>query len=594
MVTYADKPWLNHYDPGVPLTLEPYPDLVLHDFLRDTARQCPDRTALITPAKLPVLGHQAAAITYRQLDQYSDALACALLNLGLKKGEVVAVVMPNVAAFAIAYYGILKAGGVVAATNPTYPADKMQFQIDDCDARIVITLSLFYNLIKQVQPRTKVKTVIVTNVAEYLPPAAAAMFKLLKEKKDGHRIERLAPGDLRLADILHGYAGQMPPNTVQPDDLALFQYTGGTTGVSKAAMATHKALVANTLQIIAWTTVTEGPVANLDRSSMVFLGALPMFHVFGLVVMLSQAMSTGARIVLIPNPRDIDNMVEMIHHYKPTVFLGVPAMFNAVNNHPRVKSGEVRFDSVLLANSGAAPLPPAVQREFISNGARTLYEGYGMSELPTATHSNPIVGENKVGSVGMPLPDIECRIVSLDDGVTEVPIGEIGELIMRGPNLMKGYYKLPTETANALREKDGKIWMYTGDIARMDEDGYFYIVDRKKDMVLIGGFNVYPTNIEKVLKDHPAVLEVAVAGVPHETRIGQETLKAWVVFKPGMSATPEELIKLCEERLAPYEVPRRFSFVSELPKTTVGKTLRRELVQRELEEREAMVSANAG
>ena len=582
MSIYDEKPWLQHYDPGVKRTLEPYPDVPLHKFLQDAALQHPECPALITDAKLPLLGHVPATLTYGELDAQSDALACALIGLGLKKGDTVALVMPNVAQFAISYYGVLKAGGVVAATNPTYPPEKMAFQINDCDAKIVITLTLFYPMIKELQPKTQLKTVIATNVKEALSAPARLLFTLAKEKKDGHRLDALASGDHWLGDVIGRHMGQKPTVTVKGSDLALFQYTGGTTGVSKAAMAQHKALVANTLQAVAWTTVSEGELAGKDRSQFVYLGALPLFHVFGLLVMLSQAMSTGARIVLVPNARDIDNVVEIIHHYQPNVFLGVPALFNAVNNHARVKSGEVRFNSVWIAQSGAAPLPPTTKKEFEAAGAKLLYEGYGMSEMPTATHNNPIIGVNKVGTVGMPLPDVECKIVSLDDGVTEMPVGEIGEIIMRGPNMMTGYYKMPTETANTLREHGGKHWVYSGDIGYMDADGYFTIVDRKKDMALIGGVNVYPNTVEKALKEHPAVLEVGVAAVPHESKAGQETLKAWIVLKPGATASTDELIKHCETRLAPYEVPRRFSFIKELPKSTVGKTLRRELVLMEM------------
>ena len=586
MSIYDEKPWLQHYDPGVKRTLEPYPDVPLQKFLQDAAMQHPEHPALITDAVLPVLGHVPATLTYGELNAQADALACALIGLGLRKGDTVALVMPNVAQFAISYYGVLKAGGVVAATNPTYPPDKLAFQINDCDAKIVITLTLFYNVIKQIQPKTQLTTVIATNLKEALSAPARVLFTLAKEKKGGHRLEALASGDHWLADLLQRYAGQKPNVTVKGSDLALFQYTGGTTGVSKAAMAQHRALVANTLQAVAWTTVSEGELADKDRSQFVYLGALPLFHVFGLLVMLSQAMSTGARIVLVPNPRDVDALVEIIAHYQPNVFLGVPAMFNAVNNHARVKSGEVRFGSVWIAQSGAAPLPPTTKKEFEAAGAKLLYEGYGMSEMPTATHNNPIIGVNKVGTVGMPLPDVECKIVSLDDGVTEMPVGEIGEIIMRGPNMMTGYYKMPTETANTLRLHGGKHWVYSGDIGCMDADGYFTIVDRKKDMALIGGFNVYPNTVEKALKEHPAVLEVGVAAVPHETKEGQETLKAWIVLKEGASLSTDELIKHCETRLAPYEVPRRFSFIKELPKSTVGKTLRRELVLMEMSDRE--------
>jgi len=301
------------------------------------------------------------------------------------------------------------------------------------------------------------------------------------------------------------------------------------------------------------------------------------------VALLTQAMSGGGKIVLVPNPRDVDEVVDVIDHYKPNIFLGVPALFNAVNNHPRVKSGEVSLQSFMFNSSGSAPLPAATKREFENRSSGSISEGFGMSELPVASHANPVVGENKIGSIGLPLPDVDVRIVSLDDGKTVMPPGEVGELVINAPNMMIGYHNLPTETANALRELEGKTWLFTGDIARMDEDGYFYLVDRKKDMALIGGFNVYPATIENVLKDHPAILEVAVAAIPHPEKQGQESLKAWIVVKPGQTVTEDALVKHCEAYLAPYEIPRRYGFVDELPKTAVGKTLRRELVRMETE-----------
>ncbi len=583
MVTYADRPWIKRYDPHVPPTLEPYPQKVMFDYLRDTARERPENAALVTTVRLPVLGRVDARLSYGQLESLSNALAAYFVANGLKRGDKVAIVMPNCAAFGITYYAILKAGGVVAATNPTYPADKMQYQVNDCDAEFVVCLSMFYPLIKQIQPKTKVKQVIVSNIKEYFPTPARLLFTIAREKKDGHRVT-LQPGDVWFQDALAQYAGQRPDVTVTPDDLALFQYTGGTTGVSKGAMATHRALVCNTEQLQTWTDIKSGSFSGVNTSKLVYLGALPMFHAYGLVALLTQATAMGGTIILIPNPRDINEVVDIIHHYKPNVFLGVPALYNAVNNHPRVVSGEVSLRSFILNSSGSAPLPTSTKETFERISQSVIIEGFGMSETPVATHSNPIFGEHRVRSIGLPYPDIDARIVSLDDGVTDVPVGEIGELVVAGPNIMEGYHKMPTETANALREHNGKRWLYTGDIARMDEDGYFYIVDRKKDMALIGGFNVYPANVEEVLKSHPAVFEVGVAAIPHPEKEGQEALKAWVVLHPGAQATADELIEFCSRKLAAYEVPRRISFIAELPKTTVGKTLRRELIRMEMEE----------
>lgn len=584
MVTYADRPWIEKYDDGTPKTID-YPDIGLHDFLTQNAQKHPNKAALITSASLPVLGRRVSTISYGELDRLSDALASGLIDMGLKKGDRVAIVMPNTAAFAISFYAILKAGGVVAATNPTYPSDKLAFQINDAGAEHIITLTLFYDLVKQVQPKTNAKTVIVANIKEYLPPLARTLFTLAREKKDGHYLEQLKPGDYWFQDVLSRFTGRKPNVDINPaEDLALFQYTGGTTGVSKAAMATHRALVANTLQQKAFL-IEKGQSGEKE----VFLGAIPLFHVFGMVAVLSEAIMLGSSIVLVPNARDIDDVLDTIHNLQPTYFHGVPALYNAINNHAKVRSGQINLGTIKAGVSGSAPLPPTTKKEFERLSGCTLLEGFGMSEAPTATHVNPLRGENRTGSIGLPLPDVDCRIISLDDGETDMPIGEVGELVMSGPQIMKGYHGMPTETANALREQNGKIWLFTGDIARMDDDGYFYIVDRKKDMALIGGYNVYPNAIEKVVKDHPAVLEVGVAAIPHPEKEGQEALKAWVVLKEGQSVTEQELIDHCTKALAAYEVPRRFGFIKELPKTTVGKTLRRELVRLEMEAREESV-----
>lgn len=577
MTTYAERPWTKTYDAGVPTKLD-YPQVPLHQFLIDSAKRIPNRDALITTAEVPVAGRLTKAMTYSELDRASDALAVALGELGLKKGDRVAIVMPNCVAFAVSFFAILKAGGVVAATNPTYPADKMQYQVDDCDAEIVITLTLFYDLVKQIQPKTKVKHVIVANIKEYLPGLAKFLFTIAKEKKDGHHLESVKSGDYWFQELLKKYDGRKPNVSVTPDDLCLFQYTGGTTGVSKAAMSTHRSLVANMIQ--------QDAVLSVDKipgEDEIFLGAIPMFHVFGMVAVLSAAIRMGSKIVLIVNAREINDVVGAIDKYRPTLFHGVPALYNAINNHPKIISGEYKLDSIRLCVSGSAPLPPATKTEFERLSHGRLLEGFGMSEAPTATHVNPIHGENRTGSIGLPLPDTDMMIVDVEDGRTPVPVGEPGELLMSGPQVMKGYHKMPTETANSLREIDGRTWLFTGDIARMDEDGYFYIVDRKKDMALIGGFNVYPNGVEKVLKEHPAVLEVGVAAIPHPEKVGEEALKAWIVVKPGMSVTAEELIKHCEGKLAQYEIPRRYGFIDELPKTVVGKTLRRELIRLESE-----------
>ncbi len=577
MVTYAERPWTKSYDVGLPTSLE-FPDVPLHQFLKDTTQRSPHHTALITPAALPVLGRVSREVTYAELDRASDALAAALVKLGLKKSDRVAIVMPNSVAFVISFYAVLKAGGVVAATNPTYPPDKMAYQINDCDAEFVLTMTLFYGLIKKMQEKTKVNTVIVANIKEYFPPIAKFLFTIAREKKDGHFLAAVEAGDHWFQDLLKMYRGKKADVEVLPDDLAIFQYTGGTTGVSKAAMSKHRALVANMLQTECILDLFDTPAED-----EAFLGAIPFFHVYGLVVVVSTSVYRGCKIVLVPNPRDIDDVLGNIETFRTTLFPGVPALYNAISNHPKVRSGEVDLSSLHLCLSGSAPLPSATKEEFERLSGGTVREGFGMSEAPTATHVNPIYKENRPGSIGLPLPEMDMRIVSLEDGETDVPVGEVGELLMAGPNVMVGYHGMLEETHNVLREKDGKRWLHTGDIARMDEAGYFYIVDRKKDMALIGGFNVYPTAVENAISEHSAVLEVGVAAIPHPERPGQESLKAWIVLKPGQSASDEEIIDFLEQKLAAYEIPRRIEFIDELPKTAVGKTLRRELVRVETE-----------
>ncbi len=580
MITYQDKPWLKHYDPGVPHSLAPYPRHPLHQYLADAAAADYGATAVITAAHLPLVGQVASRMSYGTLNDLADALAVALSDLGLKKGDRVALILPNCAQFVLAFYATLKAGGVVVAVNPTFPPTKMAEQLIDSGATFAITLTLFYKNLKKIQAQTKVQQVIVTGIKEYLPPSARVLFTLAKEKKEGHRITK-RPEDYWLQDLLARYAGQRPTMDVQGDDIAIFQYTGGTTGIPKAAMSTHSALVANTVQCREW----------LARKGVQesFLAAIPLFHVFGMVAVMSFAVSVGAAMIMVPNARDITDVVQKIDRYRPTLFMGVPALYNAINHHPGIIAGKYDLSSIYACISGSAPLPPATKRRFEELSGGVLLEGFGMSEAPTASHVNPVRGENRTGSIGLPFPDMEMRIVDLDEGVADVPVGEVGELIMHGPQLMRGYYGMPTETANALRpDADGKLWLYTGDIARMDEDGYFYIVDRKKDMALIGGFNVYPRLVEDVLMEHPAVQEVGVAAIPHPDpeKVGQEALKAWVVAKKGQTPTDKELVTFASEKLARYEIPTRFAFVDELPRTTVGKILRRELARMELEARE--------
>ena len=406
MVTYADRPWTQKYDEGVPESLAPYPDHPLQHFLESAAKNAPNSPRSshqhTAPSLLGKLGRLDTTMTYGELDRAADALAAALIDLGLQKGERVALVMPNTAMFVISFYATLKAGGVVAAVNPTYPDDKMQHQINDSDARFVVCMSMFYDAINRIRQGTKLEHVIVTNVKEYLPGLAKFLFQIAKEKKEGHYVEQLQSGDDWFQDLLTRYDGQKPNVDVQSDDLALFQYTGGTTGVAKAAMSTHSALVANTLMCKAY-------LGGSDKDT--FLGAIPMFHVFGMVAVLSFAVGMEAPIYLVPNARDITDVLDTIDTYRPTIFMGVPALYNAINAREDVQDGTYNIRSIRACVSGSAPLPPATKREFERLSGGVIAEGYGMSEAPTATHCNPLNGENRTGSIGLPFPDIDVRIV---------------------------------------------------------------------------------------------------------------------------------------------------------------------------------------
>ncbi|MGB9300393.1 MAG: long-chain fatty acid--CoA ligase [Anaerolineae bacterium] len=559
-----DKPWFKFYDEGVPHTIK-YPDVPLHWFLEESARKYPDTLASIMPGKFG-----ETKLTFKEMNELANRLANALIDLGVKKGDRVALYMPNCPQFVIAYYAILKAGGVVVATSPLYSPREVEHQIKDSGAETIILLSMFYQLVKGVQPKTKLKNVIVSNLKEHLAGLDRLLFTLVMEKKGGHRVE-LAEGDIWMKDLLEKYPADHPGVEVSTNDMALFQYTGGTTGVPKAAVILHRNLVANVQECSAWL-----PDVRVPGES--HLAAIPLFHIFGMVTTMAWAMSIAAPLIFIVNPRDIEALLKAINKYKPTLFMGVPTMYNAINSHPAIKKYDVK--SIRACISGSAPLPLSVKQTFEELTGGKLVEGYGLTESAVATHCNPMYGKNIEGSIGLPLPDIDCKIVDLDAGTKEMPLGEIGELILKSPTVMKEYWSMPQETEIALREG----WLYTGDIAKMDENGYFYIVDRKKDMIIASGFNIYPREVEDVLYEHPKIMEAAVAGIPDPKR--GETVKAWVVLKPGQTATVQEIRDFCADKLAKYKIPYYIEFRDTLPKTLVGKVLRRTLTEEEAAKQE--------
>lgn len=557
-----DRPWHKSYDKGVPHKID-YPDIALFELLEEAARKYPESPCTI---------FKGAKISYTEMNEITDRLAAGLADLGVKKGDRVGIFMPNTPQFVMAYFAILKIGAVAVASNFQYSAREIEHQANDSGMEVILVMSNFYHKITEVRRNTKIRTVVVTNLKETLPSVLAFLFTLTKEKKGGFRVQ-LEEGDVWMQDLINRHTpGDRPSVDVGPDDVAIFVYSGGTTGVPKAAIALHRNLVANSLQLRHW-------LVNAEEGKEVVLMAIPLYHVYGMVAGMLFAVRTGASMVMVPDPRDIPDTLNNIQKYKATLYPGVPALYNLINNHPDVQAGKYDLSSIKACMSGSAPLLRETKEKFEALTGGGLFEGYGLSEAPTATHANPLLGESRIGSIGLPLPDVDVRIISLDDEVTEIPVGEIGELVIKGPQVFRGYHNMPTETANVLR--DG--WLYTGDIARMDEDGYFYIVDRKKELIKPGGFQVWPREVEEVIKEHPKVLEVGVAGVP-DARSG-EAVKAWIVLKPGERVTADEIKKWCKEQMANYKAPKHVEFRDELPKTSTLKILRRELVR---EHKEAM------
>ncbi len=554
------RPWFAHYDKGVPQTID-YPPVPIFHFLEESARKYPDHPCTI---------FKGAQISFREMDAVTDQLAGALVAMGVKKGDRVGMFIPNTPQFVMTYFGILKAGAVVVAINSLYTAPEIVHQANDAGIEIMFVMSNFYKTMKAAQKKTGIKTLIVTNIKETLPPMLKVLFTLVKEKKGGFRVE-LEEGDIWFQDLLAKHSPEERPKLdIRADDVALFQYSGGTTGISKAAVAMHSNLVANCLQIDNW-------MPSLVPGKEIVLMAIPLFHVYGMVAGMLFAISMGASLVMVPNPRDMPDLLGNIKKFRPSVFPGIPMLYNAINNRPDVKAGKYDLGSIKACISGSAPLMRETKERFEALSGGKVAEGYGLSEAPTATHCNPLMGVNKTGSIGMPFPDVDAKIIDLEDGVTEMKIGEIGELVIHGPQVMKSYHNMPQETAYALRIlKDGKLWLFTGDIARMDEDGYFYIVDRKKELIKPGGEQVWPREVEEVIAAHPKVFEVGVAGIPDALR--GEAVKAWVVLKPGETMTDEMVKDWCAKSLARFKIPRQVEFRTELPKTTVGKILRRELV----------------
>jgi long-chain acyl-CoA synthetase len=563
-----NRPWTSSYDPGVPSQVD-IPDEPLHLGLARAAQRYPDRAAI---------RFYGRSITYRELDALSNRFANALVALGIGRGERVALLMPNCPQMVLAYYGGLRAGAVIVPTSPLYVESELEHQLQDADASVVVCLSALFGRVQAVRPRLpRLRQVIVTNIKDFFPKHLRVLFSLTRERRDGHRATLPRDGSTFWLQRLLASASASNPNVdIGSNDLALLQYTGGTTGTAKGAMLSHRNLLANTLQVRSW----FHNLAQPDGSDVV-LGVLPLFHIYGMTTIMNFCVHGGGTMVLQPR-FVVDDVLKAIQRERPHMVPGVPTMFMAMNQARDISRYNLR--SLKGAISGAAPLPLEVQKRFEALTGAQLIEGYGLTEASPVTHCVPLAKRHLPGTIGVPLPSTDAAIFDQETGTKLVQPGEVGELAVRGPQVMQGYWKRPDETAQTLRNG----WLYTGDLARQDAEGFFSIVDRKKDMIISGGMNIYPRDIEEPLYQHPKVHEAVAVGVPDQ-RWG-EAVKVYIVLREGQQATQQEILDYCHTRMARYKVPKIVEFRTELPKTMVGKVLRRELLREEGEETAAAAS----
>jgi long-chain acyl-CoA synthetase len=556
-MSLGPRVWHRSYDPGVPPDLD-FADVPLPDLFDRSAREYPDATALI---------FMNCRLTYRQLKVEVDRFATALAALGVERGTRVAIQLPNLPQTVIAFYGALAAGATVVMTNPLYVEREIEHQWNDAGCTVAITTDyLFASRIGPMRRRLPVQHYVVASIPEYLrfPLNLLARIKLRLATPPLAASVKAEPGVHAMRTLIASTSARPPQAAIAMDDLAALQYTGGTTGVPKGAELTHRNLSYNAQQTAAW-------FVNARPGQEVMLACLPIFHVFGMTVSMNYPILAAAAIVLMPDPRDIPRMIANISTHKVTLFPAVPAMFNAIVN-ARLDGVDLR--SVTSCFSGSAPLPRDVLERFEALTGSTIVEGYGLTEASPVTHANPLQGGRKIGSIGVPFPSTDAKVVSLEDGSSEVATGEAGELLVKGPQVMRGYWKRPDETEKVL--EDG--WLRTGDVATVDQDGYCFIVGRKKDMIIAGGYNIYPDEVDGVLMSHPAVREAATIGVPDPAR--GETVKSFIVLREAQQATAADLIAFCRKELAPYKVPRSIEFLDELPKSSALKILRRDLRER--------------
>ncbi len=551
--------WFKHYPPEVPKEFK-CEFLPLGDFARESARKFPDR---------PATFFFGARMTYRELDEQADRFATALHQMGVRKGDRVAAFLPNCPPYAILYAAVLRLGAVLVNNNPLYTERELEHQLADSGAKVLVFWDLLFPTVKNVWQKVPAERYISASFKPYLPPLLRLLFpvvakKILKERYPN--VEKPVLSDPHVSDftaLLRKTTPQLPKVDVRPGDPALLQYTGGTTGKPKSAVLTHGSIGSQVAQLRAWFYKDE---PGKETTVLIF----PMFHAAGMIIHL-QGVAMATSMILIPRfERDRpDRFLKTVTRHRPTAFPGVPTLFNALASYPDI--GKYKLNGIKYCLSGAAPMPVEVAHRWKAATGAALVEVFGLTEASPVTHANPVYGNQKLGSVGVPLPGTDAKIVDATDEKTELPPGKEGELVVSGPQLMAGYWNRPEETARALR--DG--WLYTGDLAKMDEEGFFYIVDRKKDMIIAGGYNIYPNEIESILYEHPKILEAAVIGVKDEYR--GEAPKAFVVLKPGEKATAEEIVAYCKTKLAAYKVPKLIEFRESLPKSVIGKVLRREL-----------------
>ena len=557
--------WLANYDEEVPPTLEPYPNLTLIDYLRESATRWPAKPALL---------FHGAAVDYERLEEDSNAFAAALAQMGVKAKDRVAICLPNCPQFLVAEFGVWKVGAIACPFNPTYTERETEDALQTTGADTVIVLNRFYEKIKTVQPQTSLRRVIASNIKDYLPLGMRLGYTLIREKKDKERIT-LRDGDFRMSRLIRrNRRSAAPLMRIEPESPAVILMSGGTTGTPKGVVGSHRGMVVAGHQLRAWLSPA------MREWTDIIMMPLPLFHTYGNTGLQSLAMINHNPVSLIANPRDIPALLNDIKKTRPAFICTVPTLLHGIMNHSSARKGEIDFTSIKLCFSGAAPLMAETLKRFEELTGGVIVEGYSLTEAQMAVVANPVRGEKKTGSIGMPLPDVEVRIVNSDDGRAEMASGEVGEIVIAAPQLMKGYWNRPADTSEMIRFDDnGRRLLYTGDLGYMDDDGYIFIVDRKKDLIKTCGFQVWPREIEEVLSAHPAVSEVGVIGLPDKMR--GEFVKAFVVLRADQTTTAAELKAYCRDHLVYYKVPAKYEFVTELPKTQIGKVLRRALRQTE-------------